>query len=171
MLSFRPPDLRSDMNRQTSAYRPFCLLLSVITVTVFPVPPRAAQAEVASSVRSGSLGTGTTWETPWYVIDSGREGPAVLITGGVHGIELRFGFRAAEQIRHWPVKRGKLIVLPQINRLGLDAKMRWSPDHRNDRQRRDINRSFPTADSDEALTQHTQAVVGVYRPATARLGL
>ena len=34
----------------------------------------------------------------------------------------------------------------------------WSPDHRNDRQRRDINRSFPTADSDEAVTEHTRAV-------------
>jgi hypothetical protein len=51
-----------------------------------------------------------------------------------------------------------MIVLSQINRLGLAANIRWSPDHRNDRQRRDINRSFPTTDSDEALTRHTQAV-------------
>ncbi|MDV6030305.1 MAG: hypothetical protein F9B45_09395 [Phycisphaera sp. RhM] len=121
-----------------------------------------AQAQPAASTQSqtatsGTLGTGTTWETPWHVVDSGHDGPTVLITGGVHGNEPA-GSRAAEQIRHWPIRRGKLVVMPQINRLGLAANIRWSPDHRNDRRRRDLNRSFPTSERDEALTEHTRAI-------------
>ena len=36
----------------------------------------------------GALAEGTRWENPYYVIDSGVEGPVVLITGGMHGNEL-----------------------------------------------------------------------------------
>ncbi|PAY15751.1 hypothetical protein CKO51_30295 [Rhodopirellula sp. SM50] len=146
-----------------SAGRLFSTVLFLVSVLGVGLAEVATvDAQVASSiptqtVTSGTLGTGTTWETPWYVIDSGHEGPTVLITGGVHGNEPA-GFRAAEQIRHWPLRRGKLVVMPQINRLGLAANIRWSPDHRNDRQRRDLNRSFPTSERDEALTEHTRTV-------------
>jgi len=116
-----------------------------------------AAAQEAPFKQSGTLGIGTTWATPWHVIDSGNDGPTVLITGGVHGNEPA-GYRAAEQILHWPVTRGKLIVMPQINRLGLAANIRWSPDHRNDRKRRDINRSFPTSERDDPLTEQTVAI-------------
>ncbi|QDV45951.1 Succinylglutamate desuccinylase / Aspartoacylase family protein [Stieleria neptunia] len=136
------------------------ILISALGLAGGEIAP--VEAQVAASIQpptatSGTLGTGTTWETPWYVIDSGQDGPTVLITGGVHGNEPA-GFRAAEQIRHWPIRRGKLVVLPQINRLGLAANIRWTPDHRNDRQRRDLNRSFPTSERDEALTEHTRAI-------------
>ncbi|WP_182870039.1 BPL-N domain-containing protein [Rhodopirellula sp. JC639] len=120
------------------------------------------QAQIATSIpsptlTSGTLGSEASWKTPWHVIDSGRDGPTVLITGGVHGNEPA-GARAAEQIRHWPIQRGKLVVIPQVNRLGLAANIRWTPEHRNDRRRRDLNRSFPTAEHDETLTEHSGAI-------------
>lgn len=98
---------------------------------------------VCAEVRTGSLGCGTTWETPWRIVDSGQDGPTVLIVGGMHGNEPA-GRWAAEQIQHWPIARGKLVVLPQVNRLGLAADSRWAPDYRNDRKLRDLNRNFPT---------------------------
>lgn len=148
---------RDVTDKQQSTRRFASVFASIALLIVGGFHLKSVEAQGASSTQSGRLGAGTTWETPWYVNDSGRDGPTVLITGGVHGNEPA-GFRAAEQIRHWPVARGRLIVLPRINRLGLAANIRWSPDHRNDRRRRDINRSFPTADRDEALTRHTQAV-------------
>lgn len=96
------------------------------------------------TVESGTIGTGTI-ETPWYVINSGVEGPTVLVVGGVHGNEPA-GYRAAEQIRRWPIVKGKLVVIPQLNRLGLAANTRWLPDFRNDRKLRDLNRNFPNED-------------------------
>ena len=67
---------------------------------------------------SGLLAKGTKWETPVFQRDSGVAGATVFITGGVHGNEPA-GARAAEQIRHWPIKKGRRIVVPRVNNLGL----------------------------------------------------
>ena len=72
----------------------------------------------AEQVVSGLLAKGTKWETPFYSRDSGKPGPTVVLTGGIHGNEPA-GAGAAEQIRHWPIKRGRLIVVPSVNRPGL----------------------------------------------------
>jgi hypothetical protein len=98
---------------------------------------------VSGPVRTqGVLLPDTEWETTWFQIDSGLPGPTVLITGGMHGNEPA-GFRAAEQIRHWPVERGRMIVVPRLNRLGIAANTRWIPAYRNDKTQRDGNRNFP----------------------------
>jgi len=92
----------------------------------------------------GLLAYGTKWVTPYYVKDSGVEGPAVLITGGVHGNEPA-GYRAAEQVRHWPIVRGRLVVVPQANVPGLEANKRnlaGEPEGRSN-----LNRNFPGPDA------------------------
>lgn len=104
----------------------------------------------------GTIGAGTS-SSNWYVVDSGVEGPTVLLVGGVHGNEPA-GAWAAEQIRHWPIAKGKLIVLPRLNRLGLLAKTRWIPEHRNDRNMRDLNRNFPIKGSSTPQPQTDLAV-------------
>lgn len=116
----------------------------------------APAAEVL--VSSGVLGAGQPWRTTYHVTDSGRDGPVVLVVGGVHGNEPA-GARAAEQIRHWPITRGRLVVIPSLNRLGLKANTRWFPDYRNDRNKRDLNRNFPRRDGDtQAVTPLCVAV-------------
>ena len=89
---------------------------------------------------SGFLAKGTKWETPIFQRDSGVAGPTVFITGGVHGNEPA-GARAAEQIRHWPNKKGRLIVVPRVNNLGLLDNTRFLPGEPP--QLRDLNRQFP----------------------------
>lgn len=117
--------------------------------------PAAAPAD---TIKSGKLAEGTRWETPWYEVNSGEEGPVLFVTGGVHGNEPA-GSRAAEQIRDWKIVRGKMIVVPQLNRLGLAANIRWMPAYRNDKRLRDANRNFPTKDGDnEARTELCQAL-------------
>ncbi len=73
----------------------------------------------AGQEASGLLAKGTKWETPFYSRDSGKPGPTVVLTGGIHGNEPA-GAGAAEQIRHWPIKRGRLIIVPRVNRPGLE---------------------------------------------------
>jgi len=89
---------------------------------------------------AGFIAEDTPWETPYYVVDSGIEGPTVLITGGVHGNEPA-GFRAAEQIRHWPIVRGKLVIVPLANVPGLRKDTRYLPGV--DEDLKDLNRNFP----------------------------
>lgn len=65
----------------------------------------------------------------------------VMITGGVHGDEPA-GAVAAEQIRHWPIRRGKLIVIPRVNELALKAKKRETPGLATNVA--NLNRNFPS---------------------------
>jgi len=89
---------------------------------------------------AGIIARGTDWATPYYVTDSGVAGPTVLVTGGVHGDEPA-GYRAAGEIRHWPLARGRLVVVPRANVLGIGGDTRWITGEPKDR--RDLNRNFP----------------------------
>jgi len=89
---------------------------------------------------------GTAWATPCYIQDSGSPGPTVMITAGLHGNEPA-GAYAADQIRHWPIKRGRIIVLPRANIPALKANKRNTPDA--DKDQADLNRNFPRAGKGE----------------------
>ena len=77
------------------------------------------------------------------VRDSGRPGPIVLITGGVHGNE-HAGDLAVERIAQWTPTRGQIVVLPRANRVAIERKTRKSPTGRH----RDLNRDFPRKDDE-----------------------
>ena len=94
----------------------------------------------------GQLGQGKAWETPHYIIDSDVDGPIVAVTGGIHGNEPS-GARAAEQIRHWPIERGKLIVVPRVNTAALELNQRRIPHAPKGQE--DLNRNFPSAREDQ----------------------
>jgi len=117
------------MNRLRRCTPFLCLLLAVAS---------AVAAAPALRRSSGVIAAGTQWATPYHVCDSGRPGPTVLVVGGVHGNEPA-GARAAGQVRHWSVARGRLVVVPRANELGLRAATRFVPDAKE----RDLNRSFP----------------------------
>ena len=98
------------------------------------------QAVAVETLSSGVLAKGTQWETAFYQRDSGVDGPVVLVTGGIHGNEPA-GARAAEQVRHWPIKKGRLIVVPRANIPGLKAGTRHLPGE--SKMLHDLNRNFP----------------------------
>ena len=87
----------------------------------------------------GRISAGSDWSTPYYVVDSKVAGPTVMITGGMHGNEPA-GARAAEHIRFWTIRRGKLIIVPRLNPAALEAGKRWIPDA--PRERSDLNRNL-----------------------------
>ena len=74
------------------------------------------------------------------MIDSGVEGPVVLITGGMHGNEPA-GSRAAEQLVHWNIVRGRVVIVPRTNTPGLKANTRFMPGV--DKPANNLNRNFP----------------------------
>ena len=105
----------------------------------------------------GTLGAGQSWESPWYQYDSLAKGPIVMIFGGVHGNEPA-GHRAAQQIKNWTVDKGKLIVLPAANPIGLRANTRWIPEFRNDNGRKNLNRNFPRQSDPTTKTEMAAAL-------------
>lgn len=96
--------------------------------------------------KRGILAPESQWATPYFLIDSGREGPTVLVVGGIHGNEPA-GVHAAEAMAHWSIGRGKLLVLPRANQPALAAGQRCIPEAPSDRG--DLNRNFPKADGPE----------------------
>ena len=80
----------------------------------------------AADQPTGILAAGTPFATPYYVQDSGQPGPTMFITGGVHGNEPA-GAYAAEQIRHWKIQRGKVIVVPRSKVQALNNKSGTRP--------------------------------------------
>ena len=62
---------------------------------------------------TGTIMTGTQYETPYYFFDTEIEGPTIMIIGGVHGIEIA-GWGTALDILHYEFRKGKVLVLPQI---------------------------------------------------------
>ncbi|HAW97575.1 MAG TPA: hypothetical protein DCX67_03495, partial [Opitutae bacterium] len=125
--------------------RPFKSLPILLLACSF-LPSSWSSAGAAE--HGGLLLKGTPRETSWLVLESGKPGPVVLIVGGMHGNEPA-GSRAAGQIMHWPIKRGKLVVLPRANATGLDAGIRYVPNSPG--ELRDLNRNFPkTGEKNEA---------------------
>jgi predicted deacylase len=128
-----------------------------LSVALFLLLPGPAGGEIAS----GILAAGTQWETPYHVIEGSQPGPTVFLTGGLHGNEPA-GARAAEQIRHWPILRGRLVVLPRANQPGLRAGTRHLPELA--KSEADLNRNFPRTGADgEALTDIGRAIWNLVR--------
>ena len=118
--------------------RPLWTALIIVTLSTQDV---VAEDKVNRTVQSAVLGAGEPWSTNYYIIDTGVDGPTVFITGGIHGNEPS-GARSAQQIRHWPIVRGKMIVVPRVNTAALDSNLRRTPDVPADLG--DVNRNFPS---------------------------
>lgn len=76
---------------------------------------------------------------PVYVWRGRKPGPALFVTGAVHGDEIN----GTGAIRHiivdqpFSISSGTLVLIPVVNLLGFERHSRYLPD------RRDLNRSFP----------------------------
>lgn len=82
---------------------------------------------------------GAPIEVPVHVCRGARPGPAVFVTGAVHGDEIN-GTGVIRQLILEPpfdLEAGTLVLVPVVNILAFERLSRYSPD------RRDLNRSFP----------------------------
>jgi hypothetical protein len=73
-----------------------------------------------------TVAVATRFATPCHILDSGLPGPVVMVVGGLNGDEPA-GAWAADEIRHWPVTHGKIVLLPRANIPGLQAGTRLTP--------------------------------------------
>ena len=104
-------------------------------------------AEVTSTCTERMLLEGTEAATELIIVTSFKEGPTVMVIGGVHGDEPA-GFMAAEGIATWAIDSGTLLVLPHANVCAIAEKNRTA------QEGDDLNRAFPGAfaGNDESCT-------------------
>ena len=128
-----------------------CLLLCCFCFICFLHPlPAAASAGVTKE----KLAKGTKFETTLYVIESGKKGPTVLITGGVHGNEPA-GYKAAEKLTDEKISCGTLLVLPNANEIAIEKNLRAPNSTGN------LNRKFPTGANGSAEGTLAKAILSV----------
>lgn len=116
-----------------------------------PTPPPAG-----ARVTTQTLAPGTKYATTLYIIDSGRPGPTVWISGGTHGSEVA-GWKAADQIKNWSIARGKLLVVPRNNVPAVNNRTRSGPGDP------DLNRQFPQSSTAAAKTVPARALWAALR--------
>lgn len=116
------------------------VVLAIALAAVVGVSAIFAPVASAQTVRQYTIAPGTIWATPLYVIDSGVPGPTVWVIGGTHGNEPA-GYLAAARVKDYTVKRGRLVVLPQANKLADQNKVRYVS------STGDLNRNYPTSAS------------------------
>ena len=121
------------------------LLMGLLLAGLLPGAALAANATFL-------LQAGTPWETTGYVVDSGEAGPTALILGGVHGNEPA-GAAAAEQVLAFKPVRGKLVVIPRVNRPGLQQSLRYLTGAG------DMNRAYPPTGEDTPANRMGAAII------------
>lgn len=118
-----------------------------------------------SRLSTGVIAPGLASETAFFVREAAQAGPTVLIVGGMHGNEPA-GAEAADQIRHWTIERGRLVVVPRANPPALDADVRRIPG--KPREAGDLNRNFPATASQRGplgpTAEHLWAFIQEIRP-------
>ena len=98
--------------------------------------------------------SGTRWETTGCIVDSGREGPVAMILGGVHGNEPA-GAVAAARVCSFSPLRGKIVVVPRINPLGLAKNARYLPEIG------DMNRVYPPGGENTPAEKLGSEIIGL----------
>ncbi len=92
-------------------------------------------AENAATRQRGLIGLKQFYQTPYYIFDSGRPGPRILIQAGIHGDEIA-GIYALEQLLpRLRVHSGLLIIFPRMNPPAIAINRRFF--------NIDLNRVFP----------------------------
>ncbi len=82
------------------------------------------------------IGIGKGWETEVYIYDTKKEGPSVLLVGGVHGDEPAGALAIKELLPELTIDIGKLVVVPEANKQALELDLRYPPGAE------DLNRAF-----------------------------
>lgn len=103
-----------------------------------PAQDGAAAGEAAApGMQSFTLGEGEEWETTYYVVDSGVDGPAVMVVAGLHGDEPAATLAAKDLVEQaQSIARGKVILIPEADAAAIQAKKRFVD--------ADLDRAFPT---------------------------
>ncbi len=129
------------------SHNTYCFIVSflsaIMILSAVFVLPSEVEAATQPQIIKEVVASSSINSTDIYIIDSGRPGPVVMITGGVHGNETA-GYKAANKYTGLKIKKGKLLVLPEANKNAVEINRRTAEGGS------DLNRSFPQTRSESA---------------------
>ena len=123
------------------------LLLALLFVS------QSVSDDISTVVTSGKIAEGTKYETPYYILESSVSGPTVIVIAGMHG-DSPAGVEAAGILKTWNIQSGKLIIIPEANKISIAIQSRLMPVNEN----RNLNRNFPVKNEERAKCELSQAI-------------
>jgi len=108
-------------------------LLFGLLVSLLTAPGLAAES--AAMRQRGLIGRNQFYQTPYYIFDTGKPGPRVLVQAGIHGDEIAGVYALEELLPRLRVHSGFLIIFPRMNPPAIAIKRRFF--------NIDLNRVFP----------------------------
>lgn len=117
---------------------------------------------------SGVLPSGTSVETPVFIVNGRKPGPTLWLSAGIHGDEICGIEAVREVLKRVDPRRlsGVLLAVPVVNPLSFMMESRYLPD------RRDLNRSFPgNARGSLAARVAREFMVNIVEPADVGIDL
>ncbi len=112
-------------------------------------------APAAAESRTGTLLPDTPFATEYHLIDTGLEGPSVVVVGGLNGNDPA-GAQAADEAVRWPITRGRLLLIPRASEAALRSGTRQTPIGPD--QALELNRAFPREKGASASDPLAQAI-------------
>jgi len=100
----------------------------------------------------------TLYDEDIFQIDSGKDGPHILLLGGVHGNEKSGAIYLKEYIKNVNITSGKLTVIHTANKCGFKNNTRLLPKTYSVFHR-DINRNFPKTLEDNAKDPNSKKIL------------
>lgn len=116
----------------------------------------SARSSVEASRTVEAILPGTRHETPLYVIEAPAPGPTAVVFGGVHGDE-RNGIEVAREVAGWSPDTGRLVVVPEANRVAIETDRREGVGG-------DLNRQFPAEGPETELARGILEAIGRHPP-------
>lgn len=121
-----------------------------------PGETKPAEAKNDVTIETGVLGQKESWETTYYVVDSGREGPIVMVVGGIHGDEPAVALAAERLIKEVEeITHGTVILLPKAHAPAATTKKRYIES--------DLNQAFPPDLDGENVSMESHLAADIWQ--------
>lgn len=117
--------------------RPFAIsnFFAIGLLLFLIITPVGEALQASAEKRPGVIGRNRLYQSTYYVYDSSRPGPRVLVQAGIHGDEVAGVFALEQLLPRLRVHSGLLIIFPRMNPPALAVNRRYF--------NLDLNRVFP----------------------------
>lgn len=127
-----------------------------IVIIIFFIGLFLTSGSLYADTEKGIIAQNKPWETSFYTITGEISGPLVVIIGGTHGDELA-GWKAAERILDFQIKKGKLLLIPYANIKAVHEQKRAIEGEGN------LNRCYPGNKDGLAMEQVAFAIFSLIK--------
>lgn len=102
----------------------FFLIISLTIASAVAFTQPAVKNQKNHFIIDATIGEGTEYETPYYILRSDKEYPKILIDAGIHGDEIAGIYACDSVMKYINVLEGTVGFVPKVNRKAFEQNVR-----------------------------------------------